>query len=152
MRRFDASQRSAVAQFPDERLADMLRALAQNEILVQEALRNGHDLSPEERDSLESQAVRRLASIAGAAGFRNIQPQGGETQAQAIERATSQLLEAIVKGERAALPLGPLGYAMREQYGGTVFDRAYQSVVAMVEATRPMNSGQPQAPQPPQQP
>ena len=41
---------------------------------------------------------------------------------------------------------------MREQYGGTVFDRAYQSVVAMVEATRPMNSGQPQAPQPPQQP
>lgn len=153
MRRFDASQRSAVAQFPDERLADMLRALTQNEILVQEALRNELNLEPAERDSLESMAVRRLVSIANAAGFRNIQPQGGETQAQAVKRVTGQLLEAIVKGERAALPLGPLGFAMREQYGGAVFDRAYPSVVAAVEATRPANAGMPQPqPQPQAQP
>jgi len=152
MRRFDVSQRSTVAQFPDERLADMLRALTQNEILVQEALRNGHELSREERDSLESEAVSRLVAIAGAAGFRNIQPRDGETQAQAIERATTELLEGIVRGERSALPLGPLGYAMREQYGSAIFDRAYPRVVAMVEATRPMDMGQPQVlpqPQPP---
>jgi len=148
MRRFDVSQRSTVLQFPDERLADMLRALTQNEILIQEARRNGHDLTREERDSLESQAYGRLAAITGAAGFRDIRPREGETQAQAVERVTHELLEGIVKGERSALPLGALGYAMREQYGGATFDRTFPRVAAIVAATRPMNMGQPLVPQP----
>jgi len=152
MRRFDANQRGAIVQFPDERLAEMLRALTQNEILIQEARRNGHDLTPAERDSLVSTGVRRLVAVANAAGLRNIQPRAGETEAQAIERATNELLQGIIKGERSIVPLGPLGYAMREQYGGTTFERAYPRVVAMVEATRPMDTGQFQIPQPQPQP
>ncbi|MFO7259949.1 MAG: peptidyl-prolyl cis-trans isomerase [bacterium] len=152
MRRFDANQRGAILQFPDERLAEMLRTLAQEEILIQEARRNGHDLTPAERDSLESMGFRRLAAMAAAAGFRTIELREGETEAQAIKRVTNELLEGIVKGERSVLPLGPLGYAMREQYGGTTFERAYPRVVAMVEATRPMDMSQFQPPQPPVQP
>jgi peptidyl-prolyl cis-trans isomerase D len=137
IRRFDPTRRAALAQLGDEQMAEFLTTLTRFEILLAEARRAGVELEPAERDSIMDNAVRRLAALASAAGLRNIQPRQGETTAQAIDRAVRELLEGIAKGERSALPLGPLSYSLREQYGGAVFERAFPAVVAAVQATRP---------------
>jgi hypothetical protein len=71
-------------------------------------------------------------------GLTNIQPiEGRESQNQADRAPGARVYQAILRGEQAVLPLGPLTYSLREQYSGEVFERAYPTVVSRVEARRP---------------
>jgi len=137
IRRFDASRRAALAQLADEQMAEFLTTLTRFEILLAEARRLGVELEPAERDSIMDNAVRRLTALATATGLRTIEPKEGESMGQAINRKVRELLEGIATGERNALPLGPVSYSLREQYGAVVFERSFPAVVAAVQATRP---------------
>lgn len=137
MRRFPPNQRARYAMASDDQLEPVLTGLTQNEILVREAQRLGLQVSAAERDSIEAEARRQLRLAATAAGFTGIEPQAGETLAQAIERKVNSLLESILKGEQELLPLGALAYSLREDERAEVLDRAFPTVVARVEAARP---------------
>lgn len=148
VRRLAPVQRAGLASAPDEQLEQALLGLAKNEVLVQEARKQGFEATAAERDSLMMQSHADLRSAVEEAGLLNIVPQEGETQAQAIDRRVNALLEAIIKGERNVLPLGPLSYSLRRQYDGAVFDRAFPAVISKVEASRPAEPVTPPVQQP----
>ena len=83
-----------------------------------------------------------------------LQVQEGESQAQAIDRAVLSLLERILKQEASVVPLGPVGYSLREKYDAEIFERAVPQVVARVQAARPATQmpGMPGMPMPQPQP
>ncbi|MBI4544638.1 MAG: peptidylprolyl isomerase [Gemmatimonadetes bacterium] len=146
MRRFPPNTRARYAAASEEQLEPVLTALTKNEVLIQEAVRQGIEVSAAERDSMQAESRRGLLAAAVAAGLRTIEPKEGETKAQAIERSVMSLLEGIIKGERDVLPLGPVAYSLRDQRPGQVLERAYPAVVARVEASRPAATPAPNVP------
>ena len=73
---------------------------------------------------MKNEIYKQLVFAVQSTGLMNIQPQSGENKEQAIERRVNTLLEATIKGEQNVIPLGPLSYGLREQFGGEVFERA----------------------------
>jgi hypothetical protein len=154
MRTRPAQQRMQITQAPDEDLREWLRLLARDEILIAEAGAAGLSVPQTEQDSLRLQARQQLIGAAQAAGLAPLQVQEGENRAQAIDRAVMTLLERILKQEASVVPLGPIGYALREDYDAEIFERAVQEVVTRVQAARPATPAEalPGMPQPQPQP
>jgi hypothetical protein len=162
MESWPQDQRERLATLPDDNVEQVLEGLTRQEILVAEARAQGLSLTPVEQDSLRREAREQLLQAAQMTGLSGIRPQAGETLAQAIERRVEEFLQAILRGEQAPLPLGPLGYSLRAQMGGSVNDREFQAVVNRVQAGRsaqpmpqqpmPQQPPQPQPPPPPPQP
>lgn len=148
MRGWPAQQRGALAQATDEQVGQVLEGLTRNEILVATAQKEGVTVSAAERDSIRTQAVATLQQAASIAGLTSIQPQGSETQSQAVDRRVNSYLEAILKGEQNVVPLGPISYSLRLQYGGEVFERAFPEVVSTIEEQRAATPAPPPAPAP----
>ena len=137
MRTRPAQQRMQITQAPDDDLQEWLRLLARDEILIAEAGTQGLAVPQTEQDSLRLQARQQLIGAAQAAGLAPLQVQEGETQAQAIDRVVMTLLERILKQETNVVPLGPIGYALREDFDAEIFERAVPQVVSQVQAARP---------------
>jgi hypothetical protein len=151
MRTRPAQQRMQITQAPEADLQEWLRLLARDEILIAEATTQGISVPQKEQDSLRVQARAQLVGAAQAAGLAPLQMQQGETQAQAIDRAVMTLLERILKQETNVVPLGPIGYALREDFDAEIFERAVPEVVSKVQAARPpapVTPGLPGMPQP----
>jgi hypothetical protein len=149
MRGWPAPQRGQLAASTEETIKDVLEGLTRNEILVEKARSEGLDLTEVEQDSIREQAVATLQQAASIAGLTSIQPQDGETLSQAIDRRVNSYLEAILKGEQSVVPLGPVSFSLRNQYGGEVFERAFPQVVSNIEdqrGTAPPTPGVPQMP------
>ncbi|MGH7476766.1 MAG: peptidylprolyl isomerase [Longimicrobiales bacterium] len=152
MRRLAPAQRAEYASAADDQLERVLRGLTTNEILIEEARRQGLELSEASIDSMATQLRQRLQEAVAASELAGISAQAGESQSEAIERRVESLLREIVRGERQVLPLGPIAYTLREQMNAEVFERAFPDVVSRVEAIR-ATSGEPATPdQLPQQP
>jgi hypothetical protein len=144
-------QRARLATATEDQVRQVLQGLTRNKILVGEAERLGLSMSPTEQDSLRRQARQQLRDAANMIGLTNIQPEAGESMNQAVERRVNEFLTAILRGEQSVLPLGPLTYSLREQFGGEVYERAYPMVVSRVNARRPAMpdfGGQPLPPMP----
>lgn len=136
MRGWPAPQRGALAAGMDEQVSQVLEGLTRNEILVQKARDEGLEVTQAEQDSIRERAVATLQQAASMVGLTSIQPQGGETQAQAVERRVNGYLEAILNGEQNVVPLGPISFSLRNQYNGEVFERSFPRVVAAIEEQR----------------
>jgi len=147
---WDSNLRGRFVSAPDDQIGMLLEGVTRNKILVEEAERRGLDVSSAEIDSIRIGVRMQLRNAAMAGGLVNIQPQDGETMHQAIERKVGALMEAILNGEASALPLGTISYSLRNQFGGEIFNRSFDAVVARVEAQRPARATPPQLPvQPP---
>jgi hypothetical protein len=146
-RTWNSQMRGQLRAASDTDVQQVLESLTRNEILIEEAGRQGLKTSEAEADSLREQAQGQLRMAALAAGLTAIQPQEGETQHQAIERRVNGFLEAILNGQQNVVPLGPIAFSLRNQYGGEVFDRAVDPVIAKIEALRPTTPA-PQSPGP----
>ena len=154
MRRFAPGQRIRYSQATDEQMTQVLDGLAKNEILINEARKQGFTASAAQRDSLVAEARLQLDAAVNASGLKGVTPQEGETQEQAIERKVNSLMAGIVRGEQSVLPLGPLTFFLRDEYDARIFDSAFPAVIEKMEATRqaqaPTPGIQPQPqPQPP---
>lgn len=152
MRGWPAPQRGQLAAATDEQIEQVLEGLTRNEILVERAREEDLGLSEAEQDSIRERAVATLQEAARSAGLISIQPQEGETMSQAIERRVNSYLEAILRGEQSVVPLGPVSFSLRNQYGGEVFDRAFPQVVASVENQRGASGAAPEVPEAPPAP
>jgi hypothetical protein len=143
IRGWPAQQRGALAAAPDEQVKQVLEGFTRNEILVNQAKRDGLEVTAAERDSVSTEARMRLQQAAMLAGLTSIQPQDGETMTQAVERRVTGFLEAILKGEQNVVPLGPVSFSLRNQFGGEVFERAFATAAQRIEQQR---GGMPAAP------
>ncbi|MEX0907387.1 MAG: peptidylprolyl isomerase [Gemmatimonadota bacterium] len=158
MQQRPAQQRGQVAAADDDQLGDWLRLLARDEILIEEAKALGLETSQSTQDSARTELRMQIRQAASEAGFLPITPAEGESVSEAVDRSVMQFLQGIISGERNVVPLGAIGFALREQHGAEIFERAIPVVVARVEAERPAapqgTPGMPgmQMPQPQQQP
>lgn len=149
MRTWDQAQRGQMATAADDQIKQVLENLTRNEILIREAEKKGLQVTPVEEDSVRRQVQAQLAMAVRAAGLTAIQPQDGETMRQAVARKVNGFLDAIMRGEQNVIPLGPISFSLREQYGGEIYDRAIEEVVAKIEQMRPAQPAQPpQLPEP----
>jgi hypothetical protein len=153
MQQRPAQQRSQVAAASDDQLREWLRLLARDEILIGEAKARGMEPPATEMDSARTEIRQQLRQAAREAALMPITPQAGETQSQALQRQVMTFLTKIINGEANVVPLGAIGFTVREQYGADIFERAVPTVVARVEARRPPAAaeGAPQPQMPPQQ-
>lgn len=135
--RTSPSNRAQLAVMGDENLTTVLEGMTRNEILLAEARRQGLEVTAAERDSLSAEVRSQLAEAARVVGLAGIQPQQGETQAQAVERRVTSLIEMVVRGEQPPLGLGPLSFTLREAHDGEVFTRAIPKVIETAQANRP---------------
>jgi hypothetical protein len=147
IQRSSPAQRAQIAAIPDEHLENILESLTKNEILITEAKRNGLEITKAERDSLQEMTRRQVEAAAVAAGLKGVQPQDGESMAQAINRRVATLLEEIVKDERSVLPVGPITFTLRKQHGAQLFERSYHTVALKVEDRTPPMQFAPGMPQ-----
>lgn len=146
VRTWQPPQRSQMATATEDQVKQVLEALTRNEILIDEAERQGLSVSEAEQDTARLAVQTQLAGAVRQAGLAPIQPQDGETMHQAIDRKVNAYLTAIMKNEQQVIPLGVIGFSLREDFGGEVFDRAFDAVVSKIQQVRP--PAPPAAPQP----
>jgi hypothetical protein len=137
MQQRPAGMRGQISAASDEQLRDWLRLLARDEILIDEARRRGLAPPQAEQDSARMQLRQELRAAAREAGLLPLTPAAGETQNQAVQRQVLALLQGIINGEREVVPLGALGFTLREQFGAELFERSIPTVVRRVEERRP---------------
>jgi peptidyl-prolyl cis-trans isomerase C len=153
MQQRPAQQRAAVASASDDQLRDWLRLLARDEILIEEAQRQGLSTPQAEQDSARLQLRQQMRDAAREAGLLPIVPAAGENAGQAVQRQVMGLLSGIINGERNVVQLGAATFTLRERYSAEVLERAIPTVVAQVQERRPpepqMPQGLPEQPQVP---
>jgi len=152
VRTWDPPVRGKLVAAPADQIRQVLEGITRNKVLVAEARRQGLDFKQEETDSLRDVMRMQLRTAAAGAGLLSIQPQDGENMQKAIDRKVTSLLTGILSDQQNAFPLGALSYSLRSQFGGEVYDRSFDTVVARVESQRPArmapNNGLPPMPPP----
>lgn len=143
----DPGFRQQVEQATDQQITDnLLKALTQRELLVEEARRQGIEPNEQRQDSLVTVVRQSFVEAARQLGLVSIQPQEGESEEEAIDRAVTALLQAILKGEREVIPLGAVAFTLRQQYSAEVNQEAVDRVVQEVQTVRGPGAGEPPMP------
>lgn len=135
---------SAFATATDEQLEGVVTQLARKEILVREAANRGVSLTPEEETQIRNEARQAISGVLQTSGLM----QGSSAQqargSTAVAAQVRDLIEGAIRGERQIVPLGPLGFALREAYPGTeINENAFSQVVARMEQIRAAQPAQP---------
>jgi peptidyl-prolyl cis-trans isomerase C len=148
IRTWNQQQLGQFAAGSDDQVEQILEGLTREKILIEEAEEQGLSVSEAEQDSARSAIQDQLSFAARSVGLTSIQPQDGEAMSEAIERRVNSYLDAVMRNEQQLIPLGVIGFALREQFGGEVFDRVADAVVARIQEIRP---AVPTTPAPPPQ-
>lgn len=114
----------------------ILQALAQRELLVQEAGRLDLGLPQAQQDSLIEDARVRFAQAARDMDLAPITPEEGESRDEAIQRTVEEMLRGIVRQERQATPLGAIAFTLRQQYPNEIHESVIDQAVERVAAAR----------------
>jgi hypothetical protein len=157
LQRLQPQQRQMIVSQNDDNLKQLLEGLARNKILVAEAGRQKIDVPKSQIDSVRNEIKTQLRRAVADAQLNNVKPNQGESIDDAIQRRVMELLEGNIRGDKPVIPLGPISYSLREQYGAQVFERGVTETVQKVEQTRaanpvPQPGFAPPVPQPGQQP
>jgi len=139
LQRLQPQQRNMISTQNDENLKQLLEGLARNEILVTEAGRQKLEVPKTQIDSVRNEIKRQLRTAIQEAQLSNITAAQGQTVDQVIQQRVMTLLEGNIRGDKPVIPLGPISYSLREQYGAQVFERAVTETVQKVEQTRAQN-------------
>jgi hypothetical protein len=118
----------------DEQLEGVVKQLTRKEILVREARRQGLALTPEEDQEIRSEARAAIRQILQMSGFA--QHAGQRPPAATLQTQVREILEGLVRGDRQVLPLGPLGFALRDAYPADLNEPAFGQVVQRLEQIR----------------
>jgi hypothetical protein len=129
--------RARLAQAPDSILIeDVLPGVTQRELLVSQARAEGFGPPQAYVDSLVTNVREQLVQAADALSLRSIEPEGSESQEQAIDRTVEALLRSIVSGGRDVIPLGAVSTVLRERTSNQIFETAANAVVRGVAEVR----------------
>jgi hypothetical protein len=136
---FQAEQpglRDQVIRGSDEDLEGFLRAQARRELLVAEAVGSGLEIPQTRVDSLVTEARRQLRSATRSLGLMNLDQAPGEAQERAIARVVRRALSDNLSGASAIVPLGLVGFQLREGVSIAFFDQGIGQVLIRVAQAR----------------
>lgn len=120
----------------NEELSEFLRSLARRDLLIRAAESEG--LRPE-RDSLDGmidEAATQLRTAARVLGFFELDQAPGEDLDVAIARAVEEALVDNLSGATQIVPLGLVGFQLREGRSTGVFETGFGQVVLEVAQIR----------------
>jgi hypothetical protein len=141
-----AQMQSAFATADDEQLGTVVDQLARREVLLEETNRRDISLTRAEEDSIRTQARQTIEMLVQTSGFRR--PAGQSGADGSVSARVRQLLVDALGGRRQVVPLGPLGFALRDLYDAEVNEGTFPQVLEQLESVR---ATQPQIPRMPQQ-
>lgn len=147
VRRMPPQQQAQIGAMPDEQLETVLREISTNQLVLADALERGIAVPEEERDSIAGLIREQIVSVAHQAGLTGT-PQGGESEATAVERRVRTLLEDILAGRQNLLPLGALRFVLRPEMDWNIFERSFPEVVERLEERRSAETDEPTPPFP----
>jgi hypothetical protein len=141
----------------DEQLETAVEQLTQKELLLREAERRNVTLTQAQEDSIRTEAreaVRMVVQETGLAGA------GRDASPSEVDAHVRRLLSAYISGQIELIPLGRLGFILRDLYPSEINEGAFGEVVTRVTQLREAQpqpapepgEGPPQPGQPPQQP
>ncbi len=136
LQRLQPQQRQMIASQPDDNLKQLLEGLARNEILVAEAGRQNISVPQEQLDSVRNEIRTQLRTAVADAQLNNVTAGENQSVDEVIQGRVWALLEGNVRGDRPVIPLGPISFSLREQYGAQIFERGVTAVVQKVEQQR----------------
>ena len=133
-RQADLPAQLAVA--PDEVLHDLLRRLAQGQVVLARAADAGIGLAQEQLDSLDFLARQGLRETTDELGIRSIPVLAGETADEAIARTILEILRELSAGTRSVIPMGAISVALRRDLDWDVVESAIEATVERVDDLR----------------
>ncbi len=104
----------------------MLEGLTRGELLVARAATEGLGLSEQAVDSLETQARARFGEAVAQLGLA-----GGAPTTPIVELLRQMLVE-----ERDVIPLGPIGYVLRDRYDGRLVSDGVEEALQRISEER----------------
>jgi parvulin-like peptidyl-prolyl isomerase len=131
--------RDEIQRSNDEDLTEFLLGQARRELLVTEAREAGLEPSPETVDSLRTEARNQLRSAARSIGLTTLDQAPGEARERAVARAVRAALADNLAGATRIVPLGLVGYQLREGVPIAIYDAGIGQVmleVAQIRAQR----------------
>lgn len=128
--------RDQVVQVSDDDLEGFLRAQARRELLVEEARRSGLEPPAERVDSLVTEAHMQLREAARSIGLMSLDQAPGEARERAIARAVRGALADNLSGATRVVPLGLVGFQLREGRSATIFDSGIGQVLLRIATAR----------------
>lgn len=134
-RRMPPQQRRQFVGMGDEELANVLEQVSTNELVLADARTRGLSVPQEEQDSIRDVIRTQLTDLVQNVGLAGT-PQEGETAAEAVDRRVTALLERILAGQANVLPLGSLGYALRDGRDWQVNEAAFAEAVDRLNQRR----------------
>jgi hypothetical protein len=132
--------RDEVIRGTDEDLEGFLLAQARRELLVQEAHRAGLDPTPARIDSMETEARSQLRAAARSIGLMSLDQAPGEPRERAIARAAREALADNLSGATRIVPLGLVGFQLREGVPIVIYDAGIGDVLIQVATARASRS------------
>lgn len=129
---------------PEEQIEILLQNLTRSELLVNQARKEGIEVSDSRQDSLVAAVRDGVRGVAREMGFLGLTRQQGESLDEAAARAVREVLEEVVQGIRQVFPLGTVSFALRKQFGARINRDAFSTTVERITALRA--EAPPQAP------
>lgn len=114
------SLRLNAAQAPDSVLSSLLRDLARRELLVAEARASGLEPPRARVDSLVTDLRQQLVNATRALGLLELDRAPGERLEPAVQRAVRRAIADNLAGARRVVPLGLIGFQLRDRVPITV--------------------------------
>lgn len=150
-RNLQPQELAQLANATDEQVEGAVKQLAQKELLLREAASRRIELSRAETDSIRNQVRTALRELARTVGFQAGAAGRGKVNPAQVDAQVTALLEGVLTGTRQLVPLGRLGFALRDAYSAEINEGAIPQVVAVLERIRQAQPGA-QQPLPPQAP
>ena len=128
--------RTQVAEGSDEELDDFLQSLARRELLIRAAEAEG--LRPE-RDSVDvlvDDARTQLREATRVLGLLRLDQAPGEARDVAISRAVEEALADILSGATQVVPLGMVGFQLRDGRSSAIVETGVGAVIVGVAEIR----------------
>ena len=120
----------------DEDLEGFLRAQARGKLLVEEARRSGLEPAQATVDSLTEAASTQLRAATRSLGLLTLDQAPGEERERAITRAVLEAIADNLSGATDIVPLGLVGYQLREGLPIAIFDSGVGQVLLQVAQIR----------------
>jgi peptidyl-prolyl cis-trans isomerase C len=121
---------------PDEAIVAFLEGLGRRDLLIREAEDSGLRPTQDTFDALIVNAAERLRSAARALGLLDLDPAPGEKVEVAIARAVDKALMGNLTGATQIVPLGIVGFQLREGTSSAVLEAGAGRVIVEIARTR----------------
>jgi hypothetical protein len=131
-----------LANGDDEQLTEFLRSLARRDLLIRAAESEGLRPARDSLDAMIDEAGEQLRGAARVLGFFDLERAPGEDLSVAVARTVEAALVDNLSGATQVVPLGLVGFQLREGHSTGIFETGLGQVVldvAQIRAARQLS-------------